>query len=108
MILFTLLNNGVFHHKSLFWWEATPFLRSITDQNVVFEFKVFSVVEPSVPSHHPFVKLCAIKLSSVPYFLTVFLYEASSRFLGALVITSLPSESTHSRDAFTNRLDFRP
>ena len=91
MILFTLLNNGAFHHKSLFWWEATPFLRSVTDQNVVFEFKVFSFVEPFVPSHHPIVKLCAIKLSSVSYFLTFFLYEASSRFLGALVITSLPS-----------------
>ena len=68
VILFTLLNNGAFHHKSLFWWEATPFLRSVTDQNVVFEFKVFSFVETFVPSHHPIVKLCAIKLSSVPYF----------------------------------------
>ena len=66
MILFTLLNNGAFHHKS------APFLRSVTDQNVVFEFKVFSVMEPFVPSHHPIVKLCAIKLSSIPYLNDIF------------------------------------
>lgn len=83
MILFTLLNNCAFYHKSLFpVCEATPFLRSVTDQNVVFSLK-FSAL---------WSRLCRLTIRSLSFalqslansriFVPFFLYEASSRLLG--------------------------